>query len=94
MCRTLKEIAMSVFLCFTLSSCAIDKMAHFTSSFTISTVSGVYYDKNTDWEGGSLKLASFLTAMTAGFMKEWMDKTFDWNDIAFDALGAGCAELR
>ena len=83
----------SIFSLIVLSGCSSDKIAHSIGSFGISAISYNYYDKNTSLDETELDTASFLTAMGFGFIKEWLDEEFDWQDILADLTGAGARQL-
>lgn len=76
-----------------LSGCATDKTLHIIGSFGLTKASYVYYAKNTECNEDQARLAAFITALGIGFIKEMIDKKFDWKDIGADFIGAGIGGL-
>ena len=75
-------------LMISLSGCAMDKSLHIITSFGITRASYAYCVKNTDYSDNEARLAGFIIALSAGFIKECLDKKFDWSDIGADLVGA------
>lgn len=73
--------------------CARDKVLHFTTSCGLSYAAHSYYSKNSDYNNTQIETASFLTAMSFGFMKEFWDEKFDWADIWADMVGATAGRI-
>ena len=78
-------------ICISLGDCATDKLLHTITSFSLTKVSYVYYTKNTNYTNNWVEVASFITTLSLGFIKELVDKKFDWKDINANLVGIGVA---
>jgi putative lipoprotein len=65
-----------------------DKAKHFAASFLLETLSYNFYVRNVDSESKA-KAAAFFTSLAVGVAKEFVDDEFSWEDLAWDAAGAG-----
>jgi uncharacterized protein YfiM (DUF2279 family) len=66
-----------------------DKALHVGVSFVLDTAFYNFYKKNTDLTDKEAKIAAFLSALSIGFAKEFIDDKFSWKDIGADTIGAG-----